>query len=1601
MSLKVWLCPTSSSSSSSSAATAPPAFVVVTTTPSVTSSSSSSSSTTPNSPPSSSPSSVAVACSLAEGDQEQPPPPPPPPTAAGLASSSSSHSSCSPLAFLPPAGAAASLPGAVVSTAVAAATSSSSGEERGEDEEEKGAAGEEDRLAKRQKMEGRRSTSRLMAQHQLSTTISSGWAAVATAAAVAAGGHMPWPVTTAAAMAGCTTAKRTLGGSSSVLLTTLLLVVVSAAFVPTPATATAQGFSGSQRAEDIPDFYDDYLSEDGNAYLSAEVGRLLKEHAENRDFVNSLDAQYYQITYPVQLQRQGKSQGISTRDASQIASNHVHRTSYRIKAFSHVFTVDLELNTELLSQNLMAHHRSGDRNSQVDHQIEHCYYHGTVKDYSIAVAAFRTCNGLAGIIQLGNETLIVSPMAGGEKLPKHPHFVIESKNSHIRQKCGYQTGYEWGMWERTFNRLGHGRKKKQTRHRYARDIRGTTKYIETALFLDKKFMEERNYSRVRALNDALQIANIADLYFKNINTRISITYLETWAGRNMIDLGRNQPISTSLINFYVYVGDNLHEFHKDTAHLITGEQFQSGESGMGVPNSICTSKSAGISVDLNVYEPHLVASTMTHMIGHNLYMKHDDGRGPTCYCQDWHGCIMSKTIVGQDNVQPTKFSKCSVDDYHHSLQTVEEAACLLHRPSKFKVPRPNPPRKGPTDSMRPGQSFECGNGRVDEGEQCDCGPRDKCSQIDPCCDPITCRLKLEAECATGPCCDNCRLRPKGYMCRKAKTECDIPEYCDGLHGSCPLDIYKKTGNKCGNGKGYCFKGVCPTLNNQCEVIWGYGGQASDETCYKQFNVDGVIYGNCGRHRNGSYIKCELGNIMCGTLQCQLGMQHPVTPNMDQSYSRTIVAMGGQEYECKTVRYELQEETRRGRDWTLVQDGTACGEKLICVNQTCESLYPFIESGQCKTNNNALECSGHGVCSNINSCFCNPGWTGVDCSIYDNSTLYTTPYFSNYPTTPTPPGGKSQSNSSSNKPYETGTGGRNTQYVGKQGSDTVYLVVGLVSVMGGVFFAFAFMALCYRSVVVHKNFSLCLRRKSTLPKYDAPYLKRPVVKKPPQQHLQPMMTKTEETSLDLGSRITFGNMPSYSPGRPPLSPTLSRSRSLDSCREQKMQMMRRSGPPAGGSQSEEEALQSGEEEAVSFIELPPNNLSKIPEKGILKKSYGLLTPAEKEKWGEESQSDNNDALSQSDNNADPECQVTEVERTLKSLHGYHEDIIDALKRASSHRSGATSMSSDELHAGHHDTYPRYPPGATGVGGPADFTRVKASHEKLADSGGEDDQVPPCGPIRIRNLEDLIRQLEHHPSRHMSPSGSEEIRMSETEADRHYRLDSSSCTESQGYVRPWRRGQDFGHGDLGGPLAGPSGSPGTPGDKLAELLQLASPEDHERILRAAAMLSPESPTRGRADNGGMGFVYGRYRQPPTSGSGTGSASGRSSDRLGGGGHEFSDGADSHAFTEEDDLERPDPGETADSESDEYSARPPSALLRSASEEVLPVTRYEAARFEAASPRDPRLYSPPSDAPSYHDDQDFPPPEPQNDDDQQEPAADPNHSLLLQGRYPEYKH
>lgn len=144
--------------------------------------------------------------------------------------------------------------------------------------------------------------------------------------------------------------------------------------------------------------------------------------------------------------------------------------------------------------------------------------------------------------------------------------------------------------------------------------------------------------------------------------------------------------------------------------------------------------------------------------------------------------------------------------------------------------------------------------------------------------------------------------------------------------------------------------------------------------------------------------------------------------------------------------------------------------------------------------------------------------------------------------------------------------------------------------------------------------------------------------------------------------------------------------------------------------------TGEDEASAFLEgMPPNNLSKQPEKGILKKSAGIYgqvgggggsgagigggggsgashhggssltlplgrmggssSHINKEKWSEESQSDNQEVMSvllspdgiRSDRLG--ASSLSDVERTLKSLNGYHEDILQVCKPKGSNQTWA--------------------------------------------------------------------------------------------------------------------------------------------------------------------------------------------------------------------------------------------------------------------------------------------------------------------------------------------
>nr|XP_029502785.1 disintegrin and metalloproteinase domain-containing protein 9-like [Oncorhynchus nerka] len=82
-------------------------------------------------------------------------------------------------------------------------------------------------------------------------------------------------------------------------------------------------------------------------------------------------------------------------------------------------------------------------------------------------------------------------------------------------------------------------------------------------------------------------------------------------------------------------------------------------------------------------------------MGHNLGMNHDNGR---CSCNGG-SCIMAASATGS-----TLFSDCSASDFER-LVLRGGGVCLLNQPSQSNIV----------------SVAKCGNGMLEEGEDCDCG----------------------------------------------------------------------------------------------------------------------------------------------------------------------------------------------------------------------------------------------------------------------------------------------------------------------------------------------------------------------------------------------------------------------------------------------------------------------------------------------------------------------------------------------------------------------------------------------------------------------------------------------------------------------------------------------------------------------------------------------------------------------------------------------------------------------------------------------------------------------------------------------------------------
>lgn len=58
-------------------------------------------------------------------------------------------------------------------------------------------------------------------------------------------------------------------------------------------------------------------------------------------------------------------------------------------------------------------------------------------------------------------------------------------------------------------------------------------------------------------------------YFRTLNTRVSVVYVETWGGANQAQIDGNKDIGRAISNFNDYTSRNLFKIDKDTTQLLT------------------------------------------------------------------------------------------------------------------------------------------------------------------------------------------------------------------------------------------------------------------------------------------------------------------------------------------------------------------------------------------------------------------------------------------------------------------------------------------------------------------------------------------------------------------------------------------------------------------------------------------------------------------------------------------------------------------------------------------------------------------------------------------------------------------------------------------------------------------------------------------------------------------------------------------------------------------------------------------------------------------------------------------------------------------------
>ncbi|XP_032775307.1 disintegrin and metalloproteinase domain-containing protein 29 [Rattus rattus] len=555
-----------------------------------------------------------------------------------------------------------------------------------------------------------------------------------------------------------------------------------------------------------------------------------------------------------------------------------------------------------------------------------CYYHGYVEGDPNSMVTLTTCLGnIQGMLQTNGITYEIKPKVVSATF-EHLVYKMDMEDTEytptgcrltkeeIAEQLKFQENDNSTLMQSSY--IGW------LLHQW---------FLELAIVVDHGRFIFRNSNSSIVEMDVVMGVNLVDDIYRSINLDVVLIAIEIWNAGNPYKVTTTHHMMENFCKWKQF-SFNKRVVH-DSAHIIVKQDFCVNDLTASYFSGVCN---INLNCGLECIMDDRLASFrtyMTHEIGHVLGMMNDEGNYCTC---GRNICIMNKKLSPSD-----AFSNCS---YEQFLETTFRKTCLHNFPNPETIITKK----------------RCGNGVIEDEEECDCGSLKLCAQ-DVCC-LENCTLVSGAACAAGECCQNCKFMPSGTVCRERNNPCDLPEWCNGTSGACPEDVYVEDGVYC-QGRSVCFQKRCNSRDEQCRQLFGEGAKNANKNCYLAMNSRGDRFGHCGM-KNTKYIRCNKQDALCGRVQCENVTEVPRLHNHSTVHSTHING-----FSCWSTDYHFGMSVPDIGD---VKDGTECGSDFLCLESKCVFMPPWEELCM------PTFCNKRGICNNKHHCHCNEHWAPPNC-----------------------------------------------------------------------------------------------------------------------------------------------------------------------------------------------------------------------------------------------------------------------------------------------------------------------------------------------------------------------------------------------------------------------------------------------------------------------------------------------------------------------------------------------------------------------------------------------------------------------------------------------